>query len=456
MLAAISPFPTGEHTSVAVNFFAHPAAPSISPMHRRFDHALHSRFQTGGIHRVAFSGCDFALRTWRRDGIPLLQCAMLPRHHQKLCWMTWLLFLQCGIARAHQPGLSTVFVDLGSNRLTAQLTLAWQELEDAVPLDGNHDRTLSDDEFAAAKARLLRLGEGALSFESDGRMLSLKAPPDVCRDADDATGIRFQLIFELPPTQILSITSDIIAELQRGHSQILTVRRAGVTLLETVLERNKPTVELPLASSAEQKPVSPIREFLMLGIKHIVTGWDHLAFLFGLLVVGGKLRDAVKIITSFTIAHSITLALATLNIINVPSRIVEPLIAASIVYVGFENIVRDNFSKRWMLTFAFGLIHGCGFASALREMGVGTQGTSVATPLVCFNLGVEMGQLAITALMLPLIWKLKPAFPKKWLPVTSVALIIIGSYFLVDRVWPKRSSSQSAMAMINSASRPHR
>jgi hydrogenase/urease accessory protein HupE len=355
---------------------------------------------------------------------------------KKLFWIGCVSILACAVARAHQPGLSTVFVDLGSNRLSAELILAWQELEEAVPLDGNHDRTLSDDELAGAMARLVRLAEGALSLESDGRMLSLKAPPEVRRETNDPTGIHFQLTFELPPTQILTITSDIIAELQRGHSQILTVRRAGATLLETVLERNKPTVELPLASLQEQKTSSPVRQFLVLGIEHIVTGWDHLAFLFGLLVVGGKLRDAVKIITSFTLAHSLTLALATLNIINIPSRIVEPLIAASIVYVGFENIVRDNFTKRWMLTFAFGLIHGCGFASVLREMGIGTHGTSVVTPLVCFNIGVETGQLAIAAIMLPLIWKLKPTFPKRWVPATSVGLIVIGSYFLVQRVWP--------------------
>ncbi len=355
---------------------------------------------------------------------------------KKLFWIWWVSMLACATVRAHQPGLSTVFVDLGSNRLTAEMILAWQELEDAVPLDGNHDRILSDDELAAAMARLLRLAEIALSFESDGRMLSLKAPPTVRRDTNDTTGIQFQLTFELPPTEILTVTSDIIAELQRGHSQILTVRRDDTTLIETVLERNKPTVDLPLAALHEQKTPSALRQFLMLGIEHIVTGWDHLAFLFGLLVVGGKLRDAVKIITSFTLAHSLTLALATLNIINIPSRIVEPLIAASVIYVGFENIVRDNFSKRWMLTFAFGLIHGCGFASVLREMGIGTHGTSVVTPLVWFNIGVETGQLAIAAIMLPLIWKLKPAFPKRWVPATSVGLIVIGSYFLAQHMWP--------------------
>jgi hydrogenase/urease accessory protein HupE len=355
--------------------------------------------------------------------------------------------LAATIGRAHQPGLSTIFVDLGSNQLSAQLILAWQEVDGITLLDTNHDRTLSDEEFGAAKAKLLKVAESALSLECDGRMLALKKQPSVQRE--DTTGIRIDLVYEFPVTQVLTITSEIISELQRGHNQIVTIRSAGgVELGNAVLVRDKPSVDVPLFALKEKQADAPIRQFLVLGIEHIVTGWDHLAFLFGLLVIGGKLRDAVKIITSFTLAHSLSLALATLNVINIPSRIVEPLIAASIVYVGFENIMRDNFSKRWMLTFAFGLIHGCGFASALRELGVGTHGTSVVTPLVCFNLGVELGQLAITAVMLPLIWKLKPAFPKRWIPVTSAALIVLGSYFLVERVWPSAFSNKSASGAV--------
>ena len=340
------------------------------------------------------------------------------------------------VARAHQPGLSTVLIDLGSNQLTAQLILAWQELDALTPMDANKDRALSNEEFEAAKPKLLRTAESALELFSDGRMLALKRRPEA--RIDDATGIRLDLVYEFPPTRVLTITSELIAELPAGHRQILTVRDASKRELHnTVLERAQPTVDLPLFALKDRQPDrgTAIRRFLWLGVEHIATGWDHLAFLFGLLLVGGTLRDAVKIITSFTIAHSLTLALATLNVINIPSRIVEPIIAASIVYVGFENILRDNFSKRWMLTFAFGLIHGCGFASILREMGIGADGTSVVTPLVCFNLGVELGQLAFAGIMLPLIWKLKPAFPKRWVPAASVGLIIVGSYFLVQRVW---------------------
>jgi hydrogenase/urease accessory protein HupE len=368
----------------------------------------------------------------------------VPSHLRRLSHPAVLLLISlvAGTAHAHQPGLSTLFIDLGSNRISAQLIVAWQELQGAVPLDGNGDRTLGDDEFAAAKDRLISLGESSMSLESDGRMLSLKAPVEVRRD--DVTGLRFNLVFEFPPTTVLTLHSEIISELQRGHRQIVTIRNPDTsTLGEAVLERDKPTLDVPLADSAGTKLASPARAYFLLGIEHIVAGWDHLAFLFGLLAVGGKLRDAVKIITSFTVAHSLTLALATFHWINIPSSVVEPIIAASIIYVAFENIVRDNFRKRWLLTFAFGLIHGCGFASVLRELGVGADGTGVARPLIFFNLGVEAGQLAIAAIMLPIIWRLKATFPKRWVPVASAVLIVIGSYFLVATVWPRAAQETS-------------
>jgi hypothetical protein len=117
---------------------------------------------------------------------------------------------------------------------------------------------------------------------------------------------------------------------------------------------------------------------------------------------------------------------------------VEPLIAASIVYVGIENLLRGDDPKgRWLLTFAFGLIHGFGFASVLRELGVGTDGKSIAVPLVSFNLGVELGQVVIAALVLPVIWKLraKPVFVARWVPVCSVLVALLGGYWFVQRVW---------------------
>jgi hypothetical protein len=117
---------------------------------------------------------------------------------------------------------------------------------------------------------------------------------------------------------------------------------------------------------------------------------------------------------------------------------VEPLIAASIVYVGIENLARGNEPKgRWLLTFAFGLIHGFGFASALRELGVGNNGGGIIVPLVSFNLGVEAGQMVVAGLFLPIIWKLQknPTFILRWVPVCSTAVVLLGTFWFVQRVW---------------------
>jgi hydrogenase/urease accessory protein HupE len=178
--------------------------------------------------------------------------------------------------------------------------------------------------------------------------------------------------------------------------------------------------------------------FLTLGIEHILTGYDHLLFLFGLLIVTDRFLPALKVITCFTIAHSITLGVAAFDLVQLPSRVVEPAIAASIVYVGVENIVRRGGPKgRWKLTFVFGLIHGFGFASVLRGLGVGASGSGIAMPLFSFNLGVEVGQILVAAPLLPLLWWLrkKPAFVTRWVPACSALVALAGGYWLMQRLF---------------------
>ena len=193
-------------------------------------------------------------------------------------------------------------------------------------------------------------------------------------------------------------------------------------------ESNTLTLNLNSRSSNER-----FFRFLTLGIEHIFTGYDHIAFLLAVLLTGSSLLSNARIITSFTIAHSLTLALATFSIVTLPTSIVEPLIAASIVFVGIENLVRRQIAARWLVTFCFGLVHGLGFASVLRDLGIGGLGTQAAVPLLSFNLGVELAQISIAALVLPLIWRLQhhPAFLPKHVPTFSVLLIIAGIYWLV-------------------------
>ena len=191
---------------------------------------------------------------------------------------------------------------------------------------------------------------------------------------------------------------------------------------------------------ASIEPPQSFSQFLLLGVEHILTGYDHLVFLIGLLIAGVSFTSAARIITSFTIAHSITLALATLDIVRISPGVVEPLIAVSIVYVGVENIFRRELKRRWLLTFGFGLIHGFGFASALSDLGIVSSGAaSAAVPLLSFNLGVELGQIAIAAVVWPVIWKLrdKPSFVARFVPVCSTLIALAGGLWLIERTMMK-------------------
>jgi hydrogenase/urease accessory protein HupE len=148
-------------------------------------------------------------------------------------------------------------------------------------------------------------------------------------------------------------------------------------------------------------------------------------------------KSIVAIITCFTLAHSTTLALATLDVVNLPGRFTEPAIAATIVFVGLENLFRRGAEPpgRWALTFAFGLIHGFGFASVLRELGVGEGGTGIAMPLFTFNAGVEIGQIAIAAVVLPVVWRLRKneKFVTRGVPALSAAVAAAGLYWFLER-----------------------
>jgi len=177
--------------------------------------------------------------------------------------------------------------------------------------------------------------------------------------------------------------------------------------------------------------------FVVEGVKHIFQGPDHIAFVVGLLLLGGGMRRLLKIVTAFTAAHSITLAVATLGLFQPPSRIVEPAIAASIVCIGLENLrhrpgMRD---RRALLAFCFGLVHGFGFASVLRETGLpaGALGWSLAS----FNLGVEMGQATIVLSLAPLLaWVRGASARASWRVAFagSWAIVCAGGYWFAERL----------------------
>ena len=173
-----------------------------------------------------------------------------------------------------------------------------------------------------------------------------------------------------------------------------------------------------------------------LGIEHIVSGYDHLLFLGALLLVCGSFGSMARTVTAFTVAHSITLAAATLGGFALPSSWVEPAIAASIVYAAGTNALTRGEGERLGLTFAFGLVHGLGFAGLLAELGVGGDGPGqILVPLLLFNLGVEAGQIAIAAAVLPLLLVLRrrAAFRVRGAPALSAGIAGLGLFWLLER-----------------------
>jgi hydrogenase/urease accessory protein HupE len=230
---------------------------------------------------------------------------------------------------------------------------------------------------------------------------------------------------------------------------MVVVDAGGQTVCEATLttQEDSATCDLPaptsrpttgVVSPPPQSTSTPRRiSFFLLGVEHIVTGYDHLLFLAALLLVCRTFKEATAVITFFTIAHSITLTLAALDIVRLPGRIVEPAIAASIVYVGLENIFgKHRFGWRAGITFAFGLVHGLGFAAALREIGLGRSDVGLAMPLLKFSAGLESGQLVIAAMLLSVLLQLKQRswFDARWVPAGSMVVSLIGLYWLVTRL----------------------
>ncbi|MCQ8118395.1 HupE/UreJ family protein [Methylomonas rosea] len=350
------------------------------------------------------------------------------------------LLLQSGWALAHAPGLSSIDVAVKSDQVVTKLTFALQDIEAFAPMDSDLDADVSAAEREAAKPDIAKMLAEQLRVNIDGVDVQAVGPGTVSYDEQNNAHVEFK--FQNVPHKQLLLQSKLLAWLQDGHQQYVTVRdAAGKPLSEKMLSRADDQLQLALSAvdpsvAQNDSRFSAFADFLKLGIEHILTGYDHLLFLFALLAVTHSFWPAIKIVTFFTIAHSITLACAGLNIIELPSSVVEPVIAATIIYVAVENIIRGDHPKgRQWLTFGFGLIHGFGFASVLREMDITSGDTGILLPLLSFNLGIETGQIAVASVVLPIIWWLnnKPAFAEKFLKGCSAMVALMGAYWLLER-----------------------
>jgi hydrogenase/urease accessory protein HupE len=180
-----------------------------------------------------------------------------------------------------------------------------------------------------------------------------------------------------------------------------------------------------------------VRTFVPAGVHHILIGPDHLLFLVGLLLLGGSLRRLALIVTAFTVAHSLTLSLAVLNVLVPPSRVIEPAIALSIIYVGADNLMaREGRDMRAWIALGFGLIHGFGFASVLREMGL--PGGALGWSLFSFNAGVEIGQLIVVVIvgtLLAAVRSRSEVLGRRLAVAGSLVVIAAGTFWFVQRLF---------------------
>jgi len=353
-------------------------------------------------------------------------------------------------ADAHAIGLSTGEYAAKGSSVTAKLAFARGEVASVLPnLDENRDGHVTAFEVESAKKDLETRVLGRVHVTQGGAAC---APVLVGAALTDQDGIIIDGRFDCDAAKAdkpVDVDVVLLEDLSHGHRHVARV--TGATTRDEVLYKGHSSFTItpdtasggavvPGASAtaapsgAASAESSSAWSFFKMGIEHILTGYDHLVFLFGLVLLRARLKELLAVVTAFTVAHSITLAIAVLGIFTPSPRFVEPAIALSIAYVGIENFYVKDASKRWRITFPFGLIHGFGFAGALQQINLPRAEIPIA--LVTFNLGVEAGQLFAMSIILPMVILIrqKDWFEPKGVRVLSGAVALAGSVWFVMRV----------------------
>ena len=334
-------------------------------------------------------------------------------------------------AAAHPAPFSYLDLRLSAQHVDGTLVAHIFDLAHELNLPPND---LLDPAVARARAADIQtILSRRLSLLVGGQIVSPSwSAPEILADRQ---AWKFSLAYEAvgPPSAITVAATLFPYDPQ--HQTFVNVYEQGVLRSQSILTKQRKAFEYFAGTSSGTLAV--IRKFVQAGIQHILIGPDHLLFLVGLLLLGGSVKRLLLVVTGFTIAHSITLSLAVLNLVTPPARLIEPAIALSIVYVGLDNLMaREGRDMRTWIAFAFGLIHGFGFASVLREMDLpaGALGWS----LFSFNLGVELGQLAVVVGVASIVMALRRVSVtagQRLAWAGSMVVIAAGAYWFVQRVW---------------------
>jgi hydrogenase/urease accessory protein HupE len=299
-------------------------------------------------------------------------------------------------AQAHNPGVSTSRIVVHGRTVDVEINALGRDYEKAAGV-----RITEAGSGEVNRVALAMMAPSVLTYVGDhvavfaGRQRC--APrPGTARPAD--THVLVTLAWTCPLNG-----GELRYRATLFHDVDPTARHLAIIATESgerelALDSRAPEVAL---SGAGSSVLQVVGRFVRAGIEHIFLGYDHIAFLAAIVLWAQRLWPVIKIVTAFTIAHSITLSLAALQVVVIPSAIVEAAIPATIMFVAVENFFSRNVDGRWRVTFVFGLIHGFGFASALQEIGL--PANAAVPALAAFNIGVEIGQVVIVALIFPLL-----------------------------------------------------
>ncbi len=359
-----------------------------------------------------------------------------------------LLGLACALAQpahAHKPSDSYLALTVQGEHIDGQWDIALRDLDFALTLDDNGDGQLTWNEISANRLAITTYALGALNLSTrQGACTIVPGDSLVDQHTDGAYNVlRFRATCPSAVDE-LTIAYGLFATIDPQHKGLLNLRQ-GSTTQTAIFEPGNARQSLSVSSPNSWRQFATyVRE----GVWHIWIGYDHILFLLSLLlpaVMLGKhgapsetlkesLIDVVKVVTAFTLAHSLTLTLASLSLISLPSRLVESAIAASVILAAVNNIYPLLRGKRPLAAFVFGLLHGFGFAGVLIDLGL-PQG-SLALSLFGFNVGVEIGQLCIVAVFLPLAFAVRAtAFYRGVLSGGSAVIAVLASVWLVERAF---------------------
>jgi len=335
-------------------------------------------------------------------------------------------------AYAHPVPFSYIDLHLRQAGVELQLTVHVFDLAHDLNITPM-ERLLQPVELRERAQAIRELLSPRLQVVADGRKLEPEwGEPEILAERQS---VRFQIRY--PDSAIPGVIAihTVMFPYEPEHQTFLNVYEYDALASQAILDVGHPDTEY--FTGSRQGLLGVARKFVPAGVHHILIGPDHLLFLVGLLLLGGTLKRLALVVTSFTIAHSITLTLAALNVLSPPSWIIEPAIALSIVYVGLDNLLKqEGRDMRAWIALTFGLIHGFGFASVLREMGLPAR--ALGTSLFSFNLGVEVGQLMVVVVVATALAALRSRSElagRRIVLAGSIVVIAAGAFWFVQRVF---------------------